>query len=189
MDLNYFLIDYKFKMKFTYLFALLAGASATTFQIDPFNVQNFMKPEIMPQFIDSAKIMAAQMARGEDIVSDSTKVQWSQCDDDKGVFTLDGSTDTDPDPLKKGSDVTFNLVGVLSDDITLSNIHIHVDWNHVPLYDEDHKGPQSFSDTLIYNLKWNVPAYAPDGLYSATVTGIDADGSSKDFCITASFTF
>ena len=177
-------------MKFATLLALTAGVSAESFQIDPFAIQNFMKADVLPELVKSTKVTATKLAKGEPILRDSTKVEWSQCDDDKGVFTLDtDNTSAIPDPLQKGKDVGLNLAGVLSDDIDLSNVHIHVDWNGTPLYDEDHKGDQHFSDSLTYNLKWSVPSYAPNGDYSVILTGVDKDGSSKDFCVNAKFTF
>lgn len=168
--------------------ALLGGASASH-QIDPFNIENFMKPEVMPHLIKSTQEQAANLLKGQDIVKGGSPVSWAQCADDKNVFTKDDSTAAIPDPLSKGSDVKLHLVGALSDAINLSNVHIHVDWNGVSLYDEDHKGEQEFDDVLTYDLQWSVPSYAPNGQYVATLTGIDKDGSSKDFCVTASFSF
>ena len=176
-------------MKFATFMALTAVAAANTVQIDPFNIKNFMKVELMPKLLENTHNTAAKLIRGEEIVKAGTKVQWSQCDDDKGVFTLDDSSSATPDPVQKGADVALHLVGALSDDINLSKIHIHVDWNGTPLYDEDHTDNLPSSDPLDYSLKWNVPSYAPDGDYAATLTGIDADGSSKDFCVYATFSF
>ena len=180
-------------MKFATLLALTASVSANTvIQTDIFNIKNFMKIELMPNLLKASADTAAKIAAGEQIVQDGTKVQWGQCDDDKQAFTLDtDNTAADPDPLVKGSDVSLNLVGALSDDITLSNVHVHADWNGTPLYDEDHpefKG-KAFSDILQASLKWSVPAYAPNGNYKITLTGVDTDGSSKDFCVTADFSF
>ena len=174
-------------MKFSTLLALTAGVSANSFQIDPFNIKNFMTADVMPNLIKSTKNTAAKLVRGESIVGDSTKVQWSQCDDDKGVFTLDtDSTNANPDPLQKGSDVGLNLVGVLSDAIDLDKVHIHVTWNGAPLYDQDAVGGH-FEDSLEYTLSWAVPSYAPDGDYDVVLTGVE--GSNKDFCVEAKFTF
>lgn len=125
-------------MKLATLCALFAGASAH--QIDPFNIKNFMKADLMPQLIKSTGETATKLIKGEQIVQGGSKVEWAQCDDDKKVFTKDDATAAVPDPLSKGSDVKLHLVGTLSEAITLSNVHIHVDWNGVPLYDEDHKG-------------------------------------------------
>ena len=174
-------------MKFATLCALFACASAH--QIDPFNMKNFMKADLMPQLIKSTGETATKLMKGEQTVQGGSKVVWAQCEDDKNVFTKDDTTAAIPDPLNKGSDVQLNLVGTLSDSITLSNVHIHVDWNGVPLYDEDHKHTDTYEDVFQYKLTWNVPGYAPNGKYVATLTGIDADGSSKDFCVSASFEF
>ena len=176
-------------MKFATLMALTAAASANSVQIDPFNIKNFMKVELVPKLLENTHNTAAKLINGEEIVKAGTKVEWSQCDDDKGVFTFDDSSSATPDPLVKGSDVALHLVGALSDDIDLSKVHIHVDWNGTPLYDEDHTDNLPSSDPLDYSLKWSVPSYAPDGDYSVVLTGIDNDGSSKDFCVTAKFSF
>ena len=177
-------------MKFATLLALTAGVSANkVIEIDPFAIKNFMKVELMPNLLKSASMTAVKLAEGQEIVKDSTKVVWAQCDDDKGVFTLDDSTSADPDPLVKGKDVGLHLIGALSDDIDLSKVHIHVTWNGAPLYDEDHTDNLPSSDPLDYSLKWSVPSYAPDGAYIVTMTGVDTDGSSKDFCVTAGFNF
>merc|ERR1711988_1011436 len=177
------------KMKFATLLALTAGVEATkVIKIDPFNIKNFMKVELMENLIKSTSMTAYKLLEGK--VDAPSKVQWGQCDDDKGVFTLDtDSTSADPDPLVKGKDVNLHLVGALSDDITLSKVHIHVTWNGAPLYDEDHTDSLPSSDPVDYKLKWSVPAYAPDGNYVVTLTGVDTDGSSKDFCVTAGFGF
>ena len=90
--------------KFATLCALMYGASATH-QVDPFNIQNFMKPELMPHLIKSTQEQAAKLLKGQDIVQGGSPVSWSQCADDKNVFTKDDSTAAIPDPLNKGSDV------------------------------------------------------------------------------------
>ena len=69
----------------------------------------------------------------------------------------------------------------------MKNLHVHVDWNGSPLYDEDHDGG-SFSDTFTYDMKWDVPSYAPNGDYVVTITGQEDDGST-DLCVKGLFTF
>ena len=49
-------------------------------------------------------------------------VQFKQCDDDVGSFTLDeSSTQTTPQPVQKGQDLAFNIVGVVNNKITFKN--------------------------------------------------------------------
>ena len=116
-------------------------------------------------------------------------VTFEQCDDDAKIFNLDlSSTNTTPNPVAKGDDITFNLVGVVNSKMTLKNIHIHVDWNDSPLYDEDDPGSNVYDSDVQYNLGWNVPSFAPSGHYVATITGTGDAGSVKDgkvICIIA----
>ena len=68
------------------------------------------------------------------------KVEWEVCDTDLDVFDFDeDSTTATPNPPTKGIDINLGLAGSLSDEMDLTNLHIHVDWNKSPLYDEDHK--------------------------------------------------
>ena len=116
-------------------------------------------------------------------------VTYQQCDDDAKVFNLDlSSTNTTPSPINKGDDITFNLVGVVSEQMTLKNVHIHVDWNSSPLYDEDDPGTNVYDSDVEYNLGWSVPSFAPSGHYDVYVTGTgDAKSliGAKVMCIYA----
>lgn len=91
-------------MKFATLLALTAGVSSKeVIEIDPFNVNNFMKLDLMPNLLKSTAMTAVTLAENGEFVMDSTKVSWAQCDDDKNVFTLDDdNTSATPDPLVKG---------------------------------------------------------------------------------------
>ena len=183
-------------MKFATLLALTAASTVSAYdgiEIDPFNVKNFMKTDLLPQLIQSSASQAKHILRGDTQLRGGSKVVWAQCDDDKKDFTLDtDSTHAEPDPLVKGQDVQLILLGALSDSINLKQVHIHVTWNGAPLYDEDNKDAKvigSHSDTYQAQIKWSVPSYAPDGAYVATLTGVDTDGTSKDFCVSAAFSF
>ena len=113
------------------------------------------------------------------------------CTTDLDVFDFDEeATVVDPNPPAKGQDVNFNLAGGLSDEMDLTNIHIHADWNGSPLYDEDHKvteGPFT-DDDFSYKMAWNVPPYAFDGLYVINLKGTQDDGQSV-VCINFKFAF
>lgn len=72
--------------------------------------------------------------------------------------------------------------------MTLKNVHIHVEWNSSPLYDEDNEGTNVYDSDVEYNLGWNVPSYAPSGHYDVTVTGTGNAASvtgGKVMCIKA----
>ena len=64
--------------------------------------------------------------------------------------------------------------------MTLKNVHIHVDWNSSPLYDEDDKGLNVYDSDVEYNLGWNVPSFAPSGHYDIHVTGTGDAASLTD---------
>ena len=102
-------------------------------------------------------------------------------------FQLDTSnTNSNPDPVVKGSKVALNLAGSWSQAYTIQNVHLDVTWNNTPLYKEDHKTPQSVSGPYTYSLNWEVPSYAPSGHYHVTMTWIDGSGATQS-CITADF--
>ena len=67
-------------------------------------------------------------------------------------------------------------------------MHIHVEWNQSPLYDEDHEMDQSYDSDLTYNLGWNMPSFSPAGFYNVTIvaTGDSADKTNaKVMCVLA----
>ena len=184
-------------MKYATVLALAASSVAATevIQIDPFHPRNFLKADLAEHLLKAAtaevsKVFHQTPPAGNPLAGGSAVV-WAQCADAAGSFNLDTSkTSASPDPLTKGSDVALHLAGGLSSPIDINNVHIHVDWNGTPLYDEDHKGETKYTDSVSYDLKWSVPSYAPDGKYVATITGVDnADGTKNDFCVSASFEF
>ena len=62
-------------------------------------------------------------------------VTWSQCADDLGVFQFDESSTTySPDPITKGKPVNLDVHGIVSAPIDVTDIHVHCDWNHAPVY-------------------------------------------------------
>ena len=123
--------------------------------------------------------------------SPGQKVEFETCDTDLDVFEFDeDATTVDPNPPQKNADINFGLAGGLNDEMDLTNIHIHVDWNSSPLYDEDHavtEGPFT-GDDFNYPLTWNVPSYAFDGIYKINLKGTQDDGQTV-MCINAAFAF
>jgi len=72
----------------------------------------------------------------------------------------------------------------------VTNIHIHVDWNGIPLYDEDFKQDNTYDSTYSYSLGWNVPAFAPSGKYAVKIRGTGNAGSVQGgnvICVNANF--
>ena len=140
-------------MKF---FALAGAAAAHTIKTDMFTYAK------APNFMQS--LMASVMHGGEK--ADPGVPSFSQCDDDLGAFTFDGdSTSVTPNPITKGSTIDFDLVGGFSDSVSVDNLHVHVDWNGSPLYDEDDEDGNTYDADYDFKLSWDVPAYAPDGDY------------------------
>lgn len=173
-------------MKYATLLALTASASAT--QLDLFNMDNFMTAEAVKELMKATSESATKILKNELETVSATKVQWSQCDDDKGIFTMDDSTAAVPDPLVKGQSVSLNLVGALDEGVDVDHIHVQAKWNGVSLYTHDDPLGKHFDDTITYSFSWDVPSYAPGGKYDVTLTGIEKD-SSKMFCVNAKFTF
>jgi hypothetical protein len=73
--------------------------------------------------------------------------------------------------VNKGEDISFNLLGSVSNELTLKNVHIHVEWNNSPLYDEDNEASNIYDSDIEYHLKWNIPSFAPSGHYDVHVIG------------------
>ena len=163
---------------------LVSSVAANDITMGQIPLQNYLSKDLVKNMITTLRIKAHGL-------TDSGKVAYSECDDDTGSFQLDtSSTSNSPDPITKGTDLTFNLAGILSDDIHVDNVHIHVDWNGSPLYDEDHKqDKKDFSDNFNMQLGWNVPAYAPDGKYAVQIVGTNASTNKSNLCVKADFTF
>ena len=181
-------------MKFNTLAMALATVSATNVVeldvSDMMDVKNFMKLDLIPAFIQGNINKVYKGFQGKEIfVKDGTKIQWAQCDDDKGVFSLDDdNTYADPDPPQKDADISLNLVGAVDGTINCDKVNVVCMWNGSQLYNDDKVGG-TFTDSVEYQMKWNIPAIAPDGDYDITLKCIESDGATKDFCVNAKFSF
>ena len=169
--------------------ALAALGSASALNIELFTAKNYAK-------MDTQDLVKSLLLSGNQMLfsasNDIGDVTYEQCDDDVGQFTFDGdNTYNDPSPVVKGSDLNLNLAGVFGDQGTLSNIHIHVDWNGTPLYDEDHKQSTAIGDDFKTTLGWNVPSFAPSGDYAINLIGygdLSGQTNAKILCINAKMT-
>ena len=93
-----------------------------------------------------------------------------------GAFTFDeDNTNVKPYPVKKGDTINFHLAGIVSDTITVTNVHVHVDWNGSTLWDEDHKQNNKYDSDYKYDLSWAVPSFAPSGKYDIHLKGTGTD--------------
>ena len=62
------------------------------------------------------------------------------------------------------------LRGILSNPVEITNLHVHVEINGLPLWNEDHVQDNKYNSDYKYDLRWNVPSYAPPGVYHMTLT-------------------
>ena len=162
---------------------LVSSVAANDITVGQIPLQNYLSKDLVKNMISTLRIKANGLG-------DSGKGTYSQCDDQTKSFQLDASsTSNTPDPITKGVDLKFTLAGILSDDIHVDNVHVHVDWNGSPLYDEDHPQKTDFSDNVDMNLAWNVPAYAPDGAYAVQIVGSNKSTGKTNMCVHADFTF
>ena len=146
--------------------------------IDLYNPANFSKHNLVKNLLESKVNM----------VQGTGDVTFAQCDDDFGVFSFDKTnTKTDPSPVTKGSHVNFNLAGIVSDEIIVDNLHIHVDWNGSTLYDEDHNQHNTYDSSYNYKLGWDVPSFAPSGHYHVIISGTGSNEGDNGtvLCVTA----
>ena len=147
-------------------------------QIDLFNPANYSQHNLIKNLLESRN----------NNVEGTGDVTYSQCNDDFGVFTLDrANTRNVPNPVAKGKNVSFNLAGIVSDAITVTNLHIHVDWNGATLYDEDHAQNNTYDSSYNYSLGWFVPSFAPSGHYAVTIsaTGSNEGDNGTVLCVNA----
>ena len=143
---------------------LLALGSTQALTIDVFSLKNFMN--IPKEHLFKSLFLSTGP------VSEPGVVTFSQCDDDVGIFTFDDvNTFTSPSPAIKGQDASLNLAGIFGDTGTLTNIHVHVDWNGTPLYDEDHEQTTTIGDEFKTSIVWSIPAFAPNGQYNVDLIG------------------
>eukprot|EP00355_Strombidium_rassoulzadegani_P004938 CAMPEP_0168613368 /NCGR_PEP_ID=MMETSP0449_2-20121227/3414_1 /TAXON_ID=1082188 /ORGANISM="Strombidium rassoulzadegani, Strain ras09" /LENGTH=169 /DNA_ID=CAMNT_0008653997 /DNA_START=54 /DNA_END=563 /DNA_ORIENTATION=- len=143
----------------------VAKSASSDIKIDLFNTKhfNFKTENLVSSLLKSVSFISA---------NELGKVSYSQCDDDAGVFILDtSSTSNSPDPVTKGNSLTFDLQGIVTDNLHLTNLHVHVIWNDSPLYDEDHPQDATFDSSFEQTFKWDVPSFAPSGNYDVTFTG------------------
>ena len=170
--------------------ALVAMGTASALNIDLFTAKNFMS--MAPQGLVKSMLATANQSLLAVTPNGAGDVSYEQCDDDVGSFTFDdANTYNNPAPVTKGSNLDLNLAGIFGDQGTLKNIHIHVDWNGTPLYDEDHNQSTAIGDDFKTTLGWNVPSFAPSGDYAISLIGtgdISGQTGAKIMCIKAMMT-
>jgi hypothetical protein len=128
-------------MKYTSALLLAVGAA---------NAKHDHKINIdFNNFFESKNLVQSLIESAQQMTDAPGHVTFEQCDDDAKIFNLDlSSTNTTPNPITKGDDITFNLIGVVNSQMTLKNVHIHVEWNSSPLYDEDNPGTKTYDSDV-----------------------------------------
>ena len=170
------------KLAYAALIASGASANHAEIRINAFAPENYLNKNLVPNLLKSAFV-------GQQ--NDIGVATFSQCDDDAGAFTLDTKATTEqPNPMQKGQDVKLLLRGAVSENMEVSDLHVHVDWNGSTLYDEDITGVHDYTSSYSFDVSWNVPSYAPAGDYSVTLTGTgktDELPDGKVLCVNAKF--
>ena len=119
------------------------------------------------------------------------QVAWTQCDSDADVWTFDAdSSSYSPDPFSAGDTITFEFIGSVKESITVQGVHVKVQWGAITLSDADHsldQGTQTYASDVDLSINFALPAVAPNGSYTATITGYDDDTSKSNFCVQAKF--
>ena len=119
------------------------------------------------------------------------QVAWSQCDSSANVWTLDAdSSSYSPDPFSGGDTLTFDMVGTVSSSITVQGVHVKLEWGAITLSDDDHpldQGTQTYDSDVDLSINFSIPAVAPSGSYTATISGYDDDSSNTNLCVEAKF--
>ena len=147
--------------------------------VDIFNPANFMKAGLGQQLLEAKKPVGA-----------TGVVTWGQCGDAEGKFTFDEAASSySPSPLVKGKNVELDLQGLVDSQLDLERVHVNAKWNGASLYDQDIPVGKKFDDLLEFDFSWFVPSFAPGGAYDITLTGYDADNTTTDMCVQASFNF
>lgn len=85
-------------------------------------------------------------------------VLYDVCKTDIKVFTFDKSnTSNTPDPITKGTEVTFNLAGKFNDIVNVTSVNVHVDLQSTPIYDNKTTVSNNYnaSDVVIPQ-KWHI---------------------------------
>ena len=138
-------------MKFTAL-AALGCVSASSHQVDMFNPLNFMTFQHGQGFVQQ---MISQVSNTKISISDlkDGEITFSQCDSQGDSFILDTDrTSADPNPIQKGTSVSLDLHGIVSDALDTKNVHVHVDWNGSTLYDQDYANDKHYDDDVAISL-------------------------------------
>mgnify|MGYP006141509109 CR=1 FL=1 len=121
------------------------------------------------------------------------QVAWTQCDSTLDVWTLDAEDSSySPDPFGGGDTLTFDMVGTVSESITVQGAHVTVKWGAITLSDADHPlegGEQTFDSAVDLSIHFSLPSVAPSGSYTVTIKGYEfADSASTtNMCVQTKF--
>ena len=167
-----------------YILAALGAVAARqdfTMVIDPMHPKNFLTVPVAEQILKNS-------AYGMEVTGNKGIVSWSPCSADYDTLEFDESMSSyAPHPLSPGNIFQLNIGGIVNDSSAAKNIknfHVHAEWSHTPLYDEDNAVSINDDSTFLVNLQWNCPSYAPLGPYEVQFHALDAAGK-KHLCVSA----
>ena len=94
----------------------------------------------------------------------------------------------EPEVIGKGMDARLIVWGVMLEDNFVDNLHMDVWWNGIYFHKEDEKLRDDVEEQEAYmvDLTWNVPGFAPSGLYEINLV-IQAGGQELG-CVRATLT-
>ena len=94
--------------------------------------------------------------------------------DVKNTFVFDDvNTKAIPAVVSKNIDITFDMVGIVLDDLYLESTNIYVEWDNVKLYSGDFpidKVLRHPGDEFKTEMTFPIPSFAPSGKYMAKVS-------------------
>ena len=136
---------------------------------------NYLEPQTYPD------TLASNLGLGSMGMEPNGTVVYKQCPDDLKVFKLDyDKTTNSPDPVTKGTNISFNLAGTLEKPLNITSVNVHVDYLTTVYYDKTTQLNNTYSPSAVNFLeKWTLDSDAPPGTYDITFTFfgvLDDDG-------------
>ena len=132
-------------------------------------------------------MIEAAIAASVDNMIVSNSMVFKQTDSD-GFFIMDPSlTFGDPDPVRTGATVNFNLGGVWTQPVEIDHMNFKCHLFGVLAYNEDFPDQEvAFPGQWTYSLPFDVPPVAPTATYYITVSAWDVNGQEL-FSINTNF--
>eukprot|EP01086_Lenisia_limosa_P010566 TRINITY_DN34_c0_g1_i1.p1 TRINITY_DN34_c0_g1~~TRINITY_DN34_c0_g1_i1.p1 ORF type:complete len:142 (-),score=46.05 TRINITY_DN34_c0_g1_i1:77-502(-) len=116
---------------------------------------------------------------------------WSVCDTGAEYTLRINKVDLNPGEPKRGQDVSVDVEGYLSKNVTGGSLHAEIKVDHIKVASktvdtcEATKMCPFVSGPLVFNDIVNIPHAAPKGRYDAKINVVDQDGTTV-ICVKAS---